>query len=219
MLENEEALEYLKKIPTGYVTDALNRLKLEGYMDNIFPITVRKKIIGRAATVSFGPTRGVGKINENFYSIISKCRQGDVLVVGSLGINRWMFGDNTVHAAMNQQLSGVVIDGCIRDSDALIDKEFSIFCKGVSVRPYKPILEIRGFQETINCAGSQVKPEDIIVGDSDGIVVIPHDWLLEVIKQIKDIEILEMEQAKLIANHCSLEELNIFLRKKKVIKG
>jgi len=218
MLKDEEILEYLKKVPTGYVTDALNRLKLAGWMDNIFPITVRKKIVGRAVTVSFGPNRGVNKFNKNFYSLISKCKQGDILVVGSLGVNRWIFGDNTVHAAMNQRLSGVVVDGCIRDSDNLVDEDFAIFCKGASVRPYKSILEIRGFQEIINCAGAQVKPKDIIVGDSDGVVVIPYERVSEVIKQIRDIEILETEQDKLIRNHCKLEELFELLRRKKIVK-
>jgi len=219
LLKDKEIFEYLKKIPTGYITDALNRLKLSGWMDSIHPITANKKIVGQAATISFSPKRGTNSFNENFYSLISKCEKGDVLVVGSLGVNAWLFGDNTVHYGINNGLSGFLVDGCIRDTDSLMNEEFPIFCKGSSVRPYKEFLEISGFQETISCAGAQVKPKDIIVGDSDGVVVIPYGEVYEVIKQIKDIEVLEIEQGKLIDKNCSLEELNTFLKKKKAIKN
>ena len=200
------------------MSDALTRLKLSGWMDDIHPMTITKKIVGRAATISFQPTRGTNNFTENFYSLISKCEKGNILVVGSLGVNVWLFGDNTVNYAIKKELSGLLVDGCIRDTDALLNIEFPIFCKGSSVRSFKTLIEISGFQETISCSGAQVKPRDIIVGDSDGIVVIPSEKLSEVIKQIKDIEFLEEEQAKLIDSNCSLDELNSLIKKKKIVK-
>ena len=219
LIDNEqEILKYLKEVPTGYVTDALRRLKLSGWMDNIYPINNNKKIVGKAATIRFATKKGLNYLKESFYSLLSRCSKDEILVVGALGINAWLFGDNTVRYAINRGLSGLLVDGCIRDTDRLISEDFPIFCKGASVRPYKDFLEICGFQENIICSGTQVKPKDIIVGDSDGVVVIPHEKLTEIIKQIKDIEILEKEQEKIIRNNCSLDEIKLFLKKKKMKK-
>jgi len=214
-----EDVKYLGTVPTGFVTDALCRLGVGGWMDYIYPITTnRRKIFGHAVTVKFGPKRGTEKISENFYSIIAKCKKDDVLVVGALGTKSWVLGENTVHAALYQGISGIIIDGCVRDSAEISSMDIPVFCKGASVRPFSPELELVSYQEPIICGGAQVNPGDVVVGDPDGVVIIPLDYISEVIKQVKDIEGLEKEQEKIIAERKGVDEINKILKKKKKLK-
>lgn len=212
-------IKYLETVPTGYATDALRRLGLAGWMDHIYPITSnRKKICGQAVTVKFGPKRGDKKNPENLYSIIAKCKEGDILVVGALGTTRWILGENVIHMALYQGMSGVVVDGCIRDFAEISDMAIPVFCKGASVRPYIPELELVTYQEPILCGGAQVNPDDILVGDPDGVVVLPSGRIPEIVKQAKDIEELEEEQEKIITEGRGLVALNELLKRKKELK-
>lgn len=193
-------IKYLSTVPTGYITDALCRFKLERWMDFIYPITTNRKIIfGRAVTVRFGPKRGAKNFSENLYSIIGKCGKENVLVIGALGTKSWVLGENIVHMALYQGISGIVIDGCVRDFAEISQMDIPVFCKGASVRPFSLQLELIDYQEPLICGGARVNPGDIIAGDSDGIVVIPSDYVSEIAKQVRDIEELEKLQEKIIA--------------------
>ncbi len=214
----DEDVKYLSTVPTGFVVDALCRLGISGWMDFVHPITKnRKNIFGRAVTVKFGPKRGTQRISENFYSIIAKCKKEDVLVVEALGTKSWMLGENVVHMALYQGISGMIIDGCVRDSDEISAMNIPVFCKGASVRPFSPTLELVAYQEPIICGGAQVDPGDVLAGDPDGVVVIPSRYIPEIIKQVKDLEKLEKKQEKVIAEKKGegLVELEKIFRRKK----
>ena len=185
-------------------------------MDYLLPLQPEGRVVGYALTVKFAPKRGTEKFEENLYSIIRKARAGEVLVIEALGTDCWILGENTVHAAKKQGMAGMVIDGRVRDlAEILKIKDHPVFCRGAAIRPHAPSLELVGYNIPVVCGGAQVRPGDAIVGDQDGVVVIPSERLQDIIVQAKDIEVLEGEQEEAIAQGKPLEELNEILRRKK----
>lgn len=213
-----ESIDYLKNNPTGFVTDAFRRLGLKGWMEGILPLTNEmSRIAGRAVTVKFVRyRRGTEKAGPSLYSIIRQADAGDVLVLGALGTKTLTLGENVVHAAIYQSLAGIVVDGCVRDSEEVSKLGLPVFCTGVTVKP--PDVTRIAANEPVDCGGARVHPGDIIVGDRDGVVVIPPEHLDEVVKQAKDIAGLEEQQERLILEKGDLEQLHTLLKQKKLKK-
>jgi regulator of RNase E activity RraA len=215
---SDSKIEELKKIESGSITDALGRLSLSGWMDYVLPLTPNDRVVGRAYTIKYMPKRGAGGCKENLYSIFLKAKPGDVIVIDATGTDCWMFGENTVNAAVNQGISGFVVDGRIRDITEIRKIGLPMFTRGAAIRPHAPYLELYAYDVPVDCAGAQVRPGDYIIGDEDGVVVVPADKVDEVIYQAKDLMALEAEQDAVIRRKGTMEELNAVLSKKKVFK-
>jgi len=213
----EDHNDFFTLTPTAFLTDSFRRLGLSGWMGGITPITYSQThIAGRAVTVEYSMKRTPGRTTYSLYEIIRKCGPGDVMVLGSFGTDSWTLGENTVHAALFQELEGLVIDGCVRDFREISEMNIPVFCKGPGIKP--PEIERVNFNTTVYCQGTQVTPGDWIVGDEDGVIVIPDTVAGEVIKQAKDIAQWEEKQAELIRNGASLEELRTLLKQKHELK-
>ena len=127
LAEQKEALAYLATLQSGVVTDALVRLGLEGWMDYVLPMEPGGRLAGPAVTVKYAPRRGIGASKENLYSIIRRCKPGDVLVIEALGTDCWILGENVAHAAFYQELAGIVLDGRVRDAAEIREMELPVF--------------------------------------------------------------------------------------------
>jgi regulator of RNase E activity RraA len=218
---SDSKVEELKKIESGSITDSMGRLGLEGWMDYILPLSPKDRVVGRAYTIKYAPKRN-NKDNrakgENLYSIFLKAKPGDVIVIAAEGTDRWMFGENTVNAAVNAGVSGFIVDGRIRDITEIRKIGLPMFTRGAAIRPHASILELVDYDVPVECGGAQVKPGDYIMGDEDGVVVVPADRVDEVIYQAKDLMALEAEQDAVIRRKGTMEELNAVLQKKKQFK-
>jgi len=215
----EETISEFKQYPTGFVTDSLTRLGLGGWTEGIAPISkTRRKFVGRAVTMKYGPIRGVGGKLPSQYQVIREAKPGDVLVVAAEGTPCWLLGENVCHAALDQGLAAVVVDGCVRDYDELAEMDLPVFCRGAGIRPFSTHLELIDVNVPVEFAGAQIRPGDILVGDGDGIVVVPPERVEDVLFQARDIAALELEQEEAIKKQVPLDELNVILGKKKVLK-
>jgi 4-hydroxy-4-methyl-2-oxoglutarate aldolase len=96
-----------------------------------------------------------------------------VLVVDAEGhLGRAVWGHVLTVAAQRRGLAGVVIDGAIRDLDAIRSTGFPVYARGVC--PAGPHKGFAGrYGATIQCGGVSVAPESLVVGDADGVVVVP----------------------------------------------
>ncbi|TSB45897.1 RraA family protein [Alkalicoccobacillus porphyridii] len=174
---NPTLVERFREYPSANVSDCMERLySMNAY---IKPYGKQKKIIGQALTVK-------ASIADNmlFHQALLMANPGDVIVVeAGRDMNHSICGDIMYSIAKSKDIAGFVVDGCIRDVDYLLREDFPVFAAGVTGRgPYK-----NGPGEVnvdISCGGQVVHPGDIILGDEDGIVVIPpleaEDILLKV---------------------------------------
>lgn len=213
----ETVLADLGKFPTGVICDALGRLGLAGFTDGIRPVRPATKMAGRARTVRFAANRAGATPGLNTYSVIRSLDPGDVMVIATDRCPAWIFGDNVATAALVQGLSGILTDACARDGAVLMEHPLPCFVAGLATRPPRAI-EIVDTDVTVNFAGAQIRPYDFVVGDADGVVVIPADRVNDVLIQAADIEMLEGLQKSAIEAKASLPQLMEILAKKKVKK-
>jgi 4-hydroxy-4-methyl-2-oxoglutarate aldolase len=102
---------------------------------------------------------------------------GDVIVIAAGGVKEYAcFGDMTATAWRSKGLAGVVIDGAARDVARLRMLGFPVFAREVTPRNfhYPAGLDHGGVNVPVVCAGVSVEPGDIVVGDEDGVVVVPR---------------------------------------------
>jgi len=181
----KEIIEEFKKIPTTIVSDAMNRTN--AMKASIKPLIENIHIAGSAITVKCM----VGN-NIMTHQAIYLAEPGDVIVIDARGhVDTSVWGGVQTLACKSRGILGVVIDGSIRDVRDIKKLQYPVFCSGVvPAGPHK------GWGDSVNipiqCGGVPVNPGDIIIGDDDGVVVIPRNEAEEVFKKAKNrIEIEE----------------------------
>ncbi len=214
---SSDTVERFRRLQSGIVCDALGRLGLAGWMDGIRPLGPNAKLAGRARTLRYAPQRGAEPAAYNIYAVIRSLEPGDVLVLETGLTDNWIFGENMAHTALYQGVAGMITDCCARDGAELATMAIPCFARGLATRPPGGI-EIVGVDVPIRCGGAQVRANDLIVGDADGIVVVPGPKIAEVLVQAEDLEALEKEQEIAIRYRIPLPDLLTVLAKKKVRK-
>ena len=167
------------EFPTSILGDCMNRFQTMSA--GIQPLVAGKPLCGPALTV-----QAMESCNWGAHRALAFAEQGDVLVIAAGGgMSHAVWGHVMTHAARKRGLAGVVIDGCIRDGQENRADELPVFCRGVCPGgPHK------GWPGNINvpisCAGVAVLPGDIIVGDDDGIAVVPRSRATEVLEEARE---------------------------------
>jgi 4-hydroxy-4-methyl-2-oxoglutarate aldolase len=163
-----QIVQQFKQFYTGIVLDALGK---HGTMHvDIGPLRPGLTMCGPAVT-ALGPDLTVRRM------AIDLAEPGDVLVVAAGDVRDYAcFGDGTASRMMTKSMAGVVIDGCTRDAAGLRRLAFPTFCRGVTARNYH--YPAAGDHGAVNvpviCGGVLVEPGDLILGDDDGVVVVPR---------------------------------------------
>lgn len=180
----DSVIEQFKAIPTTAISDVLKGMN--NINPRVKPLKEEYRIAGRAFTVK----TAVGD-NLAVLRAIKEAKPGDIIVVDAKGDTyRAIAGDFVVGMMQTMEFGGLVVDGVIRDIVDIRKLDFPVFSKGTTVSSGGK----NGPGETntpISCGGAQVNPGDIIVGDIDGVVVIPQE---------KAEEVLEKAKAKLVAD-------------------
>lgn len=164
-----------RSIPPAIASDCMNRsYTMSG---RISPLAFGLKLCGQARTV----TCMVGD-NGAAHAAINLAEPGDILVVDARGhIETAIWGGIMTRAAMKQKIGGVVIDGAVRDAAEIREFGFPMFAAGTC--PAGPSKGFGGIIDgAIACAGCPVKPGDIVLGDDDGVAVVPLERQEEILK-------------------------------------
>ena len=174
-----QIVELFHSIPTTCISDAQDGLN--NLNTNIKPLQEEYVLSGRAFTVKIP----VGD-NLAVLKAIRTASPGDVLVIDAKGDEyRAIAGDFVVGMAKTLGLGGIVVDGVIRDLKGIKQLEFPVFCKGTTVAASCKA-GVGELNVPISCGGVSVNPGDIIVGDADGVVVIPKERENETLKKAQE---------------------------------
>ncbi|MEN8195380.1 MAG: RraA family protein [Pseudomonadota bacterium] len=153
-------------LAASQVGDAMNREQIMAAA--IKPTAEGTRICGQARTVN-----AMAGDNGIIHAAIPHARPGEILVVNGMGVEDVaIWGEVMTHAAQKQGIAGIVLDGAVRDVAEMREMGFPVFCRAVVPRgPHK------GFGGTIDgaisCAGVAVSPGDLVIGDDDGVAVVP----------------------------------------------
>jgi 4-hydroxy-4-methyl-2-oxoglutarate aldolase len=113
---------------------------------------------------------------------ISLAQPGDVLVATVRAYTEaGLWGEIASMAASAREIQGLVTDGAVRDTDSISQLEFPVFARGVSIKGTTK-RQAGYINYPIVIAGASVNPGDIVVGDGDGVVVVPLDEAESVLK-------------------------------------
>jgi RraA family protein len=183
----------LMSFGTATLSDALGK---SGAMDHgIRSVSANPRMSGQAFTVRIH-TADILMVAQ----ALSECGKADVLVIDGRGeLNTALWGELTTLAALRKGLAGVVIDGAVRDIAAIRRSPFPVFARAVV--PNAGGAEYLGeLNVPVQCGGQVIHPRDWVVGDDDGVVVVPAAQMSRVQERAKQIvqaeKVLEREIRK-----------------------
>lgn len=177
---SDEMLEKLKGLSTQALIDGLWVMGWPGaHIEGARGLVPGQKCAGRAVTLNFVPQRPDiqaskppgGESPE--YEAFEKCGPGEVLVMASVGPWESVGGDIKFLRLMQRDVGGLVTDGSVRDTDELIGYGFPVFSYSTTPRQGPAVMQPWECDGIINCGGVAVRPGDAVVGDQDGVVVVP----------------------------------------------
>lgn len=171
-------------LPAATISDAMDDLGLpRAHMGQAVKRLAGRQMVGRARTIDrmpaptnarqadFGAELGMGT-----YRVIDSAQPGTVIVIAGRGdLSGASWGGNMANRARQLGVAGVVIDGAVRDLDEIEEMQLAVFAGGTAAPKAIPNLVTLSIDQPVVCGGVRVRPGDIVVGDSDGVVVVPQE--------------------------------------------
>jgi 4-hydroxy-4-methyl-2-oxoglutarate aldolase len=200
---NQGVIEALGKIPTPNLSDAMGRSgAMHSDIKGVFP---EARLAGPAYTV-----RNYAKDNLMSHYALKHASPGDILVVDNGGFKESAgWGELMSRSAKVRGLGGIVIDGGTRDVPELRELKFPVFAR--CVIPEGTVKVTPGsINCPVNCGGLTVCPGDVVVGDDDGVVVIPREQAELILEKAR--AIIEKEKSireRILAGETIYDILNL----------
>jgi regulator of RNase E activity RraA len=175
---SSDIVDKFRAIPVANVSDSMSRMTATG--PRLRPMHRSGALAGPALTVKSRPGD-----NLMLHKALDMAEPGDVIVVDAGGeLTNSLFGELMLSYAVKRGVAGLVIDGAIRDAQALYERNVPVFAAGVTHRgPYKDGPGEIGFPIAID--GMLIEPGDLILGDWDGLVAVPYADVETVYKAAK----------------------------------
>jgi regulator of RNase E activity RraA len=182
-------VETLSTVSTATLTTVLLKKGLRNvWMRGTRPLRGgQKRCIGRAFTLRFVPAREDLATPESWSSPISTraaieaMPAGCIAVVDAMGItDAGIFGDILCARMARRGVAALVSDGVVRDVAGVLGTGLPVWCQGGAAPPSVAALTFVAWQQPIGCGGVAVFPDDVVVADDDGAVLIPQALLAEV---------------------------------------
>ncbi|WP_280156071.1 ribonuclease activity regulator RraA [Piscinibacter sp. XHJ-5] len=196
----ESATRALQGVTTATVTTVLLKKGLRNvWLRGALPLAPgQPRLVGRAFTLRFVPAREDLATPASWASPISTraaieaMPPGCIAVVGAMGVtDAGIFGDILCARMKRRGVAGLVTDGVVRDLAGVLGTGLPVWCQGTAAPPSVAGLTFVGWQEPVGCGGVAVFPNDVIVVDQDGAVLIPAALLDEVVAASVEQERLE----------------------------
>ncbi len=176
-----EAIKTLSHVTTATITTVLLKKGLRNvWMRGARPLRPgQKRLVGQAFTLRFVPAREDLATPESWSSPISTrtaieaMPEGCIAVVDAMGItDAGIFGDILCARMVKRGVAALITDGVVRDLEGVLGTGLPVWCDGYAAPPSVAGLTFVGWGEPIGCGGVAIFPNDVIVADQDGAVVI-----------------------------------------------
>lgn len=195
------AIRTLEAVTTATITTILLKKGLRNvWMRGTRPLKPgsNRRLVGQAFTLRFVPAREDLATPESWSSPISTraaieaMPSGCIAVADAMGVtDAGIFGDILCARMMKRGVSGLVTDGVVRDLAGVMGTGLPVWCQGGSAPPSVAGLTFVAWQQPIGCGGVAVFPDDVVVVDDDGAVVIPQALLGDVLALAPEQERME----------------------------
>jgi regulator of RNase E activity RraA len=183
---DKKAIETLQGVSTATLTTVLLKKGLRNiWMRGAKPLRPgQPRLVGPAFTLRFVPAREDLATPASWSSPISTrtaieaMPEGCIAVVDAMGIkDAGIFGDILCARMVKRGVTALITDGVVRDLEGVLGTGLPVWCDGAAAPPSVAGLTFVGWGEPIGCGGVAVFPDDIVVADQDGAVLIPKAML------------------------------------------
>ena len=199
-LSDSEIIDVLKGCSTATLTTVLLKKGLRNvWLRGSIPLRAgQPRLAGRAFTLRFVPAREDLATPASWASPISTraaieaMPEGCIAVVDAMGVtDAGIFGDILCGRMAKRKVAGLVTDGVVRDLAGVLGTGLPVWCRGAAAPPSVAGLTFVAWQEPIACGGVAVFPDDWIVVDDDGAVLIPAALIGQVVAEAPEQEAME----------------------------
>lgn len=195
----EEVVERAGQLGAALLADGMKGLDIPGggCMDmGINPVDIRMKVVGTAFTLETEDGD-----NLPIHLAMKLLQKGYVMVIDGKGFTKKAyFGDLIARQARAMGAAAMIIDGCVRDRDEMTEMGFPVFARGYMQRgPGKK--NLGRINCPIVCGGVAVNPGDLVVGDADGVTIVPKEKIEEALTGAEKKNKYEIERRKTIADY------------------
>jgi len=197
---SSEAIATLSRVSTATITTVLLKKGLRNvWMRGTRPLKPGlPRLVGPAFTLRFVPVREDLATPESWSSprstrgAIEEMPEGCIAVGDAMGVtDAGIFGDILCARMRKRGVTALITDGVMRDGVGVASTGLPVWCAGIAAPASVTGLTFVGWQEPIGCGGTAVFPDDIVVADGDGAIVIPKALVEEVAKAGPEQERLE----------------------------
>jgi len=207
----QQIVDRFRGLASSNLADAMGRFN---FMDPGIRSRSKLALYGRAVTVLCRPAD-----NLMVHKALQIAEPGDIIVVSTCGnTTSAVFGELMCNTAVAAKLGGIIVDGAIRDVEGLTVLGFPAFsrtvCAGGCDKDGPGEINV-----PISCGGTVVSPGDIIVGDADGVAVVPRSDAVEVLRLVEELMSREQKRVSEIkSGDLFRPEIDDLLRKKGIIE-
>jgi len=197
---SDALFDILRKVTTATITTMLLKKGIRRcWMNGPKPLAPKgERVVGRAFTLRFVPVREDLATPESWAHSIStraaveEMPEGVIVVADAMGVpSAGIFGDILCARMKKRNVAALVTDGVVRDRAGVLTSALPVWCAGVAAPASVNGLTFVGWQQPIGCGGCAIFPEDVIVADDDGAVVIPQAMLEFVAQEGAEHELYE----------------------------
>jgi len=204
-----ELISAFGRLSTTNVSDALDKMSLRGTAIGILPKFQCNKIIGRAVTLKVTAAGLTSSGRHLGVDAIESSHQGDIIVIDNGGrqdVSCW--GEILSVGSKSKGVAGVVIDGAFRDLDAIRLLGFPVYARAVVPLTARGRVMQEASNVIIQCGGVQVRPQDIVMADDNGVVIVPTEKAREVLTTATEFYEKECEMIKDIQRGISISDVD-----------
>ncbi len=183
-------LERLAKLYPAVVSDCLDRMgyRRQVMRPNIRPLYPEARIAGFAMTVRCIEIDELPPSEDDYYKgelqAVDSLKPGDVMIVSTCDGSYW--GELLATASRYRGAVGIVADAYTRDTERLIEMQFPTFVAGISAVDSLGRIDVAEVGVAIECGGVLVNPDDLVLADYDGVVVVPSEVAEEAISRAEE---------------------------------
>ncbi|APA84737.1 RraA family protein [Paraburkholderia sprentiae WSM5005] len=203
-IEQDKNVARAAKLETATLSDALDRLGLNGQCYKIKPRDASFRMAGRAFTILYGPAASPAGTVGDF---IDDVPPGSVIVLDNGGReDATVWGDILTEIAHRRGIAGTVIDGINRDVHLCLSLGYPVFSKDNWMRTGKDRVQVEATNVPVNIGNVRVAPGDLLRGDADGVISIPKEHEERVLAAAEEIDAAENAIRRSVATGMRLDE-------------
>lgn len=203
-IEQDTNVARAAKLETATLSDALDRIGLNGQCYKIKPRDSSFRMAGRAFTILYGPAASPAGTVGDF---IDDVPPGSVIVLDNGGReDATVWGDILTEIAHRRGIAGTVIDGVNRDVHLCLSLGYPVFSKDNWMRTGKDRVQVEATNVPVNIGNVRVAPGDLLRGDADGVISIPKEHEERVLAAAEEIDAAEKAIREAVATGLRLDE-------------